>query len=124
MQERIRLLRNTLPDSGPVVYWMSREQRCRDNAALVHAAALASSLQRSLVVVFCLSPSFLAASWRHYEFMLQGLEETEQELAALGISFQLLPDAAPKTLPPFLSQQKAAFLVCDLDPLRLKRLWL
>ena len=124
MQERIRLLRSTLPDSGPVVYWMSREQRCHDNAALVHAAALASSLQRALVVVFCLSSSFLAASWRHYDFLLQGLMETEQELAALGIPFQLLPDAAPKALPPFLKQQKAAFLVCDLDPLRLKRLWL
>lgn len=124
MQERIRLLRNTLPASGPVIYWMSREQRCRDNAALVYAAALASSLQRSLAVVFCLSPSFLQASWRHYDFMLQGLEETEQELAALGIPFQLLPDAAPKILPSFLNQQKAAFLVCDLDPLRLKQRWL
>lgn len=121
---RTRSLRPGLPGPGPVVYWLSREQRCADNAALCRAAALARSLQRPLEVWFCLAPSFLGASWRQYDFMLHGLEELETALAGLGIPFTLLRGTPPAALPPLLTARRAAYLVCDFDPLRLKRQWL
>ena len=46
---------------GPVVYWMSRDQRAMDNWALCHALAVAREHRRPLHVVFALVPEMLLA---------------------------------------------------------------
>ena len=38
---RVRPLNQARPGQGPVVYWMSRDQRVRDNWALLYAQELA-----------------------------------------------------------------------------------
>ena len=58
---------------GGVVYWMSREQRVQDNWALLHAHELAMKNRVGLSVIFCIAPSFLGATMRHYDFLLRGL---------------------------------------------------
>ena len=73
-QKRVRTLKEGKAGAGPVIYWMSRDQRAKDNWALLHAQGRALQLGRPLVVVFCLSPAFLGAMHRQYDFMLRGLE--------------------------------------------------
>ena len=70
---------------GPVIYWMSREQRTRDNWALLYAQQMASKHSGPVIVVFNLSPGYLGATKRAYGFMLRGLEVVERNLKALGI---------------------------------------
>lgn len=69
---RIHALRDGEPGRGPVVYWMSRDQRADDNWALLFARQQALRRQVPLAVAFTLSPSFLGATIRHYSFMLRG----------------------------------------------------
>ena len=40
-RRRVRLVREGAPGSGPVVYWMSRDQRAQDNWALLYAQEIA-----------------------------------------------------------------------------------
>jgi len=47
---RSRPLNRARPGEGPVVYWMSRDQRVRDNWALLYAQELALNLGRPLGV--------------------------------------------------------------------------
>jgi len=108
---------------GPVVYWMSRDQRARDNWALLHAQALALRRRSPLCVVFCLAPSFPGAALRHYDFLLRGLAETAGALAALRIGFALLEGEPGREVPAFLKRIGAGALVGDFDPLRVKRSW-
>lgn len=108
---------------GPVIYWMSRDQRVSDNWALLFALAKANELRVPLHVVFTLAPSFLESNMRHYDFMLQGLKEVEQELAIKGISFILLMGEPHQTLTQYIQHTDAAELVSDFDPLRVKRDW-
>jgi len=61
--------------SGPVVYWMFRDQRVRDNWALIHAVAEANKANVPVAVVFNLFNSFLGAKSRHLGFMLRGLRQ-------------------------------------------------
>ncbi|MCU0578101.1 MAG: deoxyribodipyrimidine photo-lyase [Desulfobacterota bacterium] len=121
--ERYRLLRQGLPGEGPVLYWMSRDQRTRDNWALLFAQERALQTKAPLQVVFCLVPEFLQANRRHYAFMLQGLREVERALAAKAIPFQLLPGEPAEVLPRYMQQIRAGCLVADFDPLQIKRLW-
>jgi deoxyribodipyrimidine photo-lyase len=58
---------------GPVIYWMSRDQRAHDNWALIFAREMAADRGRPLGVVFCLVPEFLGAGRRQFAFMLEGL---------------------------------------------------
>lgn len=83
---RVHNLNGGESKDGPVVYWMSREQRVKDNWGLLYAQELAGD-KVPLVVVFCLIPSFLGATLRQYDFMLRGLEEVEADLRKLGHTF-------------------------------------
>ena len=68
-EARVRVLKEGNEGGGPVVYWMSRDQRVRDNWALLFAQAMALSRKESLAVLFCLAPKFLDGTIRQYGFM-------------------------------------------------------
>ena len=121
--ERVHLLKKGKNFAGPVVYWMSREQRVADNWGLLFAQNIALAHKRSLAVVFCLVPDYPGANIRHYGFMLKGLQEVEQNLRKFKIPFILLAGAPPEILPRYLAEVKGASLVSDFDPLLIKRSW-
>src|SRR5512140_285772 len=108
---------------GPVLYWMSRDQRVADNWALLYAAELAAFRKAPLAVLFTLYPHFLGATLRQYDFMLQGLEEVEQTLSAYRIPFFLLSGEPADNVLSFVQSNHAAVLVTDFSPLRLHREW-
>lgn len=105
------------------MYWMSRDQRTHDNWALIHAQQLARQHDAPLAVIFCLMPSFLEATLRHYDFMLRGLREIAESLDARQIAFFLLRGEPEREIPAFLKRHRAAALVTDFSPLRTKRSW-
>ena len=123
-QRRIHIIKAVRSEGiGPVVYWMSRDQRVHDNWALLHAQSLAIEHRVPLIVVFCLVPEFLHASVRHYAFMVKGLKETDAELAKKSIPFFLLAGAPEKEIPGFIKEHRAHILIADFDPLRIKYQW-
>jgi deoxyribodipyrimidine photo-lyase len=122
-QERVRILKDGKIGDGPIVYWMSRDQRVGDNWALLYSQELALKLKRPLGVVFCLVPQFLGATIRQYGFMLGGLQDTEKNLMKKNIPFFLLKGSTEEEIPKSLKRWKAGALVTDFDPLRVKRKW-
>ena len=112
-----------LKKNGPVVYWMSRDQRADDNWALLYARELANQTSVALEVVFNLVPKFLEATERQYEFMLKGLEETEITLRKKSIPFHLLMGHPKETMPNFIHSKNASALVTDFSPLRTPKAW-
>ncbi|RQW79615.1 MAG: deoxyribodipyrimidine photo-lyase [Methanothrix sp.] len=121
--KRVRRLIEAEQKSGPVIYWMSRDQRAKDNWALLFAQELAQKRGSPLAVAFCLVPEFLGAASRHYDFMLRGLKELEMNLSALNIPFFLLMGDPGKKIPYFLAEQNAGALVSDFSPLRQSLEW-
>ncbi len=122
-QERTRILKDGERTIGPVIYWMSRDQRVHDNWALICAQKIALRTKSELGVAFCLVPEFLGAGIRQYDFMLKGLQETEGSLRKKQIPFFLLKGKPDVVLPEFVRQRKASALVTDFDPLRIKKEW-
>ncbi len=121
--QRKRILHDAAPGEGAVVYWMSRDQRVLDNWALIHAHAISRAEKRPLGVVFALSPRFLDATLRQYDFMLRGLEHVENALAGLRIPFFLVAGAPEKEIPSFVAEHHVGVLVTDFSPLRIHRRW-
>lgn len=124
-EKRVQFIRqgSTGSQTGAVVYWMSRDQRSRDNWALLYAQEQALRMKVPLHAVFCLVPEFLGATIRHYGFMLRGLEQTSEELRRKNISFSLLRGNPAAALPEFISRLGCSLLVSDFDPLRIKQQW-
>lgn len=122
--KRVRQLNNILLlKEGPIIYWMSRDQRAFDNWALLYAQELAIEHKKPLYVVFCLVDSFLVANYRHYAFMVRGLEELAKSLREKNIPFHLLMGSPIHTLPSFVEKNNISAIVCDFDPLKIKRNW-
>ena len=122
-QERVRILKEGKKKDGPVVYWMSRDQRVNDNWALLFSQEMALRHESPLAVVFCLVPRFLGATKRQYGFMLQGLKEVERDLAQMSIPFYLLTGSPQEEIPKFVTKYGVGALVTDFDPLRIKKGW-
>ncbi|CAJ1450099.1 unnamed protein product, partial [Effrenium voratum] len=108
---------------GPVIYWMSRDQRCDDNWALIYAQKLAIQRSVPLHVVFCLVPKFLDATIRQFDFLLKGLKEVDECLKSKKIPFHLRLGKAVDEIPELVSGLKAKAVVCDMSPLRVPRQW-
>lgn len=106
---------------GPVIYWMSRDQRVRDNWALIKAMQLAESRQSSVAVVFCLIPDYPSASKQHFRFMTEGLSDVDHELEDLGIPFFMLSGDPVEELSKFIKQVGAGAVVTDFSPLKFHR---
>ena len=123
LQKRIIILNETPAGKGPVIYWMSRDQRVNDNWALIYSQELAIREKVPLTVLFCLAPRFLNATTGQYVFMLAGLRELSQRLSKLNIPFFLVTGEPDKTLVQFIKTYTASTLITDFDPLRIKRQW-
>jgi deoxyribodipyrimidine photo-lyase len=108
---------------GPVVYWMSRDQRAQNNWALLYAQDIAINNNRDLIVFFNLTKEFLHASPRHYNFMIQGLAEVEEELNSKRINLVVEIGDPKDNLLHFINQNKVSFLVTDFSPIKISRKW-
>ena len=123
IEKRVRVLKNTNEHKGLILYWMSRDQRAEDNFALLFAQKLAFEERQPLVVVFTLDISYPGANFRHFQFMLKGLKETEQNLNEKNISLIILKGDPVKELSQFISDNSVKTLITDFDPLKIKRKW-
>ncbi len=120
---RVRQLNSKAEGKGPVIYWMSRDQRVTDNWALLYAQEKALEKEQPLIVLFCLVPRFLDATLHHYHFMLEGLKEVEGKLKDFNIAFQLLSGQPEEQIPLFIEEQKAGAIIADFSPLIINRRW-
>ena len=126
---RVRVLKAgpgpTSPTDGPVVYWMSRDQRSADNWALLHAASSAAAAGVPCCVVFNLLPSFNnVTAARPFGFMLRGLQATAATLKEKhNVPFFMLRGDCGSTVPGFCARLRASLLVTDFSPLRSGRTW-
>jgi deoxyribodipyrimidine photo-lyase len=121
--QRARTLVKAKSKKGPVFYWMCRDQRVKDNWALIFAQDLAQKTSSPVAVAFCLTSEFLGATRGHYSFMLRGLRELERDLTELGLPFFLLAGDPKKKIPEILDAYDAGALVSDFSPLRISRDW-
>ncbi|XP_002509621.2 deoxyribodipyrimidine photo-lyase [Ricinus communis] len=117
---RVRVLKEGLEkQTGPVIYWMFRDQRLRDNWALIHAVDQANKANVPVAVAFNLFDQFLGAKARQLGFMLKGLRLLQGKIEErLQIPFFLFQGAAEDTIPQFLGECGASLLVTDFSPLR------
>ncbi|MBD3414576.1 MAG: deoxyribodipyrimidine photo-lyase [Candidatus Aminicenantes bacterium] len=121
--KRVRIIKKGPDKKGPVVYWMSRDQRVKDNWALFLSQKQSLKKKTPLAVIFCLVPEFLEAGLRQYDFMIQGLRQVEADLRKKNLPFFLLLGSPEKVLPPFLKKHHVSALFVDFDPLRIKTSW-
>lgn len=115
---------NSLPErKGPVIYWMSRDQRVRHNWALLYAAEKALERDRTLEVVFTLAPSFPGATLRHYDFMFKGLQEVETVLRKSAVPFTVLTGDPGPAIVSCAKAIDAGIVVTDFSPLNITKAW-
>jgi deoxyribodipyrimidine photo-lyase len=122
---RVNHLNNlTIQKQGPVVYWMSRDQRTTHNWALLFAYHLAIKHKKSFCVVFTLDFSYPEATFRSFHFLLNGLKRVEEKLLQLNIPFKILCGNPTAVVNNFIEKYNASALITDFDPLRIKKQWI
>ena len=113
--ERIQPLQVTAqnPRGRYVLYWMQQSQRVQFNHALEFAIRTANDRKQPLLVVFGLTEIYPEANWRHYAFMLEGLQDVQKNLTARGIAFQIfIGDPVRSALK---AAERASALICGCN---------
>ena len=105
-------------DGACVIYFMSRDQRVQDNHALLLAQEQALLYKLPLLVVFNLNPNIKHRAKEHYEFMIDGLKEVEQQLDALHIEFSIIIGSLVATVQKLHTQHSPNMIIFDVSPLR------
>ncbi len=89
-EERVRFLNNEKIRTGRyVLYWMQSSHRTVDNPALQYAVERADHSNAPVIVYFGLSETYPEANLRHFNFMLEGLEEVSKSFEEMNIKFIL-----------------------------------
>ncbi len=122
-KNRVNIIKKSIYRSGPIVYWMSRDQRIEDNWAIIFGLELAKDRNQPFIIVFNLVKTFLDASYRQFYFMVNGLKEVQLKSKEFNIPFKLLFGDPLDNIPKFLQDIKAGALITDFDPLKIKRFW-
>ncbi|MGE5316341.1 MAG: deoxyribodipyrimidine photo-lyase [Acidobacteriota bacterium] len=110
-----------IPNQGSILYWMSRDQRTRDNWALLYAQQCAIEARVPLIVCFCLAPRFLDAARAQYEFMLKGLRGVGEQLREHAIPFLVRTEPSDAALATIIDRYSIGLVVTDFSPIRLRR---
>ena len=105
------------PNGACVLYVMSRDQRVRDNHALLAAQKHAIKHSLPLAVVFVFNTTTAKRSREQYEFMISGLFELEKALAELDIPFIGLVGEHKSRLEALCYHLKPAVIYTDFNPL-------
>lgn len=122
-RERVKLFQTGIKQKGPVIYWMSTDQRVSDNWALIFAKELAIEHNKPLIVVFDLVIEFLGSTLRQYDFMIRGLIEVERELRSLNLPFFIVIGNPIENIPKIIQEYQVSILVTDFSPLKIKKIW-
>lgn len=111
--ERIKLFNSfSFDENGDyILYWMQSAQRIKNNHALELSIQLANKYNLPLLVCFIVMERYPGANQRHYEFMLEGIDDLKKDLNEMGISFTVQVGDV-KALISDLSQ-KASLVVFD-----------
>ena len=102
-----------------VLYWMQAAQRSEYNHALEFAIERANQSGVPVVVISCLVDDYPEANLRHYHFMLQGLQETQQALKERGIQAIVYHGSPEVGVPQY--GKEANEVVVDAGHLRVQR---
>jgi len=97
---------------------MSRDQRVRDNHALLEAQREAIEHKLPLVVVFNLLKSTGYRRREHYMFMVDGLKQVEKDLKNKDIPFVVTIGDMTTNVPKLAEQLKPRTIYFDFSPLR------
>lgn len=123
--DRRRALNVAAPpsDARCVLYVMSRDQRTKDNHALLAAQLHAVAEELPLVVAFVVYPGVRGRAREHYAFMLDGLADVAADLASHGITFVVRVAGGGRTGPlralrSLVSDVQPVAIYVDFSPLR------
>ena len=104
-----------------MIYWMQASQREEYNHALEFTVHQANRLDLPPLVVFGLTDDYPDANVRHYRFMLEGLQETQQALRERGIQMIIRRQSPERVAIEF--SRSAALMVTDRGYTRVQRAW-
>ena len=108
---------------GPLLYWMSRDQRVKDNFALFYAQELAIRHKQPLLVLFNFDYQFPNFNSRNASFMIKNLELVDRSLRSLNILMIITSGPIAKIIPSILEEYGVSVLVTDFSPLKIKKKW-
>ncbi len=121
-KDRIHYLNNKSLIKGQfIVYWMQASQRVCYNHALSFAIEEANDLNLPLIVLFCLTDKYPEANNRHYQFMLEGIIEIEEELKKMGIKLVIRLGDPIKEVQALATE--ASLVITDRGYLKIERYW-
>lgn len=109
---------------GPVLYWMNRDMRLKDNWALLRAQELSLQHSTDLTICYNLDPEFLGGTLRQLDFKIKALIQLQNDAEILNMSLYVLVDSDIECIVDFIEKNKIGYVITDFAPLKIQQKWL
>ena len=106
-----------------VLYWMQRAQRGLDNPALNYAIAWGNTLGLPVLACFGLTADYPGAQRRHYRFLIEGLADARNDLAACGVPLVVRLGRPDRVAIEVANLIQPALVIGDDNPVRVAQEW-
>jgi deoxyribodipyrimidine photo-lyase len=117
----VSLNRQESRDRDYVLSWMQSAQRAGWNHALEYAIWQANERKKPVVAVFGLTADYPEANLRHYQFMLEGLKETQKDLAKRKIQLVIRKGSPDQVA--IQMAKRADLVIVDEGYTQIQRQW-
>lgn len=121
-EDRIKYLNDEAAVKGDyILYWMQSSPRSHYNHALEFALEKSREMDLPLLCFFGLTPDFPEANHRHYQFLVEGLKDTQKSLQEKNIQM-VVQNISPEKGALEISKE-AALTITDQGYLSIQRQW-
>lgn len=108
-------------ESGPVIYWMSRDYRIFDNWSLAYAQDLAIKMKQPLIVCIAYDEKGKDISQNQFDFFVSGIVDIQNRLGDFNIPLVFKSGSAKESIVNLANELKASCIVTDFESINTKR---
>lgn len=120
-ENRKIILSESRIQTGPVIYWMTRDFRVYDNFSLAYAQDLALKMKQPLIVCIIYDEQANDLSPNQFDFFINGIINLKVLLAEYNIPFYFKQGLSYVSLTNFAKEISASCIVTDFESLKSKR---
>ena len=121
-EKRIKKYEGTQKEGKYILYWVHASPRCNFNPALELAIKKSIQMKLPLLIIFIIDENYIGSNYRHFKFLIEGLENFKKDLRDRGLNLKLFIGEPVKIINSL--KKKASIIITDKNYIGPQKEWL
>ncbi len=121
-EKRIKIIGRNEAEGKYILYWVHASPRCFFNPALEFAINKSVQKKLPLLIIFIIDENFTGSNYRHFKFLMEGLEDFKNDLKHMNLDLKLFKGDPVKIINKL--QKNSSLIITDKNYIGPQKIWL